>query len=449
MVPDPAPPPPRSLSLRDVARTWAPLAASWLLMGLELPAVSAFMARLPQPTVSLAAYGGVVFPIAMFFESPIIMLLAASTAVVRDRNSERLVTHFMFVVAGTLVGLHALVAFTPLYDVLVGRVLAVPPEVRGPARVGLRIMLPWVISIAYRRTQQGLLIRTGRPRAVTIGTMVRLGVGVLVLGAGLAWRRQPGIVVGTAAVACAVLAEAAYAGIAARPARRELRAAPPEALPLTLRAFLRFYLPLMATPLINFFAMPLGSAAMSRMPRALDSLAVWPVLSGAAFTMRSLGFAYNEVVVATLDRPHPVPALRRFALLLSIGASGVLVLTAATPAGLAWFGRVSALPAALLPLATGALWWVALTPAASAWQSYWQGALVHSRNTRGVTESVVATLAVTALVLWAGVRAQGPPGLHFAAAGLLAGGIAQAAWLALRARAELARVGARDADAGA
>jgi hypothetical protein len=308
-------------------------------------------------------------------------------------------------------------------------------------------MLPWVIAIAFRRTEQGVLIRSGRPHAVTIGTLVRLTVGVCVLGAGLAYGRLPGIVVGTGAVACAVVAEAVYAAIAVRPALRELRAAPPAAVPLTGRAFLRFYLPLMVTPLINFIAMPLGSAAMSRMPRALDSLATWPVLSGASFTMRSVGFAFNEVVVSQLDRHRPVPALRRFALLLSVSASGVLLFAAATPVGLAWFAGVSALPEALLPLATHALWWLALTPAATAWQSYWQGALVHSRNTRGVTESVIVTLAVTALVLWAGVKLQIAPGLEFAAAGLLAGTIAQATWLALRARGELRQIIARDAAA--
>ena len=46
-------------------------------MGLELPVVSAVMARLPQPEVSLAAYGGLVFPTALLIESPIIMLLAS------------------------------------------------------------------------------------------------------------------------------------------------------------------------------------------------------------------------------------------------------------------------------------------------------------------------------------------------------------------------------------
>ena len=74
--------------MRTVFATWWPLAVSWLLMGLELPAISAGLARLPDPKIHLAAYGGVVFPIALMIESPIVMLLTASTAVSKeDRKS--------------------------------------------------------------------------------------------------------------------------------------------------------------------------------------------------------------------------------------------------------------------------------------------------------------------------------------------------------------------------
>ncbi len=433
------------LTLRQVLAVWGPLAGSWLLMGLELPLVSAVMARLPQAEVSLAAYGGVVFPTALIIESPIIMLLAASTALARDMASYRLVRRFMFLTAGTLVAFHALVAFTPLFDLLAGTVLAVPPETREPARLGLRIMMPWVISIALRRTEQGVLIRSGRPHAVTIGTAVRFGAESLVFALGLAHGGWPGIVVGTSGIACGVLAEAAYATIAVRPALRELRAAPAVAPPLGMREFARFYLPLMVTPLINFLAMPMGSAAMSRMPLALASLATWPVLSGASFTLRSVGFAFNEVVVSQLERPRAWPALRRFGLLLAAGSSGVLLACALTPVGERWFAGVSALPPALVPLAVVGLRWLALTPAVAALQSLWQGALVHSRRTRGVTESVLVLIGVTAAVLGAGVASQRAPGVWYAAAAMLLGGAAQDAWLAWRARPVIAELHARDA----
>lgn len=448
-APAEAPAPPLAttpLRVRDVASVWAPLAGSWLLMGLELPLVSAAIARMPHPTIGLAAYGGAVFPLALLVESPIIMLFSASTALARDEASYRLVRRFMRTAAGALTLVHAVLAFTPLFDFVVARLLGIPEEVRESARTGLRIMLPWTAAIAYRRTQQGVLIRFGRPQAVTQGTAVRLATLVVVLGGALAWGRVPGIVAGTVAVSGGVVAEALFAGFAVRPIRRgALRAAPPVSPALDMRAFLRFYVPLMITPTINFLAMPLSAAAMSRMPFALESLAAWPALSGITFTLRSVGFAYNEVVVARLDAHRPVAALRRFATLLAAAASSGLALLALTPLGHAWFATVSGLAPALAALAAAALPLLALTPALSVWQSYWQGALVHSGRTRGVTESMVALLAATAVVLAAGVAWRGVAGIHFAAGALLAGNAAQAAWLWYRGRHEVARVAARDA----
>lgn len=435
----------RPLSLRDVFLSWLPLAGSWLLMGLELPIVSAVMARLPHATVSLAAYGGVVFPVALLIESPILMLLTASTALARDRHAYAVVRRFMWIAGGLLTLLHVLLAFTPLFDVVAGKLIGVPEPVLEPARMGLRIMLPWSMAIAYRRTQQGLLIRFGRARAVTLGTLVRLGTltGVLALGSGLG--TLPGIVVGTAAVAAGVVAEAVFARIAVMPVRRgPLAEAAVSSPPLAMGAFLKFYTPLMLTPLLNFIGMPLAASAMSRMPQALESLAVWPVLSGATFTLRSVGFAYNEVVVALLDRARPIPALRRFAWILGSITSGLLLVGALTPLGYAWFHRGAALPDGLAMMAWRAL--IVLVPlgAVAVWQSLHQGALVHAHRTRVITESMAVLLVATTTVLGIGLAWRSVPGLPVAAAGLAAGGLAQVAWLTWRARPVWREIAARD-----
>ena len=46
------------VTTRDVWITWYPLALSWLMMGIELPLLSAVVARLANPEVNLGAYGG-------------------------------------------------------------------------------------------------------------------------------------------------------------------------------------------------------------------------------------------------------------------------------------------------------------------------------------------------------------------------------------------------------
>jgi hypothetical protein len=293
-------------------------------------------------------------------------------------------------------------------------------------------MTPWTWSIAYRRFQQGVLIRTGRSRTVGIGTAVRLGSNVTMLAIGYAWGRFPGIVVGTTAVAVGVMSEALFVGFQARRALRDLPAEDRAATPLTRGRFVRFYTPLAATSVLTMGMLPLATAAMSRMPLTMASLAAWPVVNGLTFTLRSLGFAFHEVVVAMLGRPTAFAALRRFAFILAGTVTGLLAVVAATPLSHFWFAGVSGLSAPLALLAGRALWIAIPLPAASVAQSWFSGILVNRHDTRGVSEAVTLQLVVCAIVLGAGVRWGGTAGIHVAVTATLVSTLAQQGWLARR-----------------
>jgi hypothetical protein len=342
----------------------------------------------------------------------------------------------MMVAGASLTALHALVAFTPFYYVVVRGILGAPEVIVEPARIGLCIMLPWTWTIAYRRFNQGVLIRFGHSRAVGAGTIVRLSADLIILLTGLAIGTVPGIVVATLAVASGVTSEAIFAGIKVRPVlRNELAIAPRVEPPLTYRAFFAFYIPLVLTSLLGLIAQPMGSAALSRMPDPLSSLAVWPVVTGLVFMVRGLGIAFNEVVVALLDESGAQPVLHRFTAILIAGTTAILVLLAATPLSRFWFAGVSALPPDLVALAITALWLALPMPALSTSQSWFQGRLLHSRRTRGITESVVVFLAVSIAVLVAGVTSGAFTGLYVGIGALVVATAGQTVWLWVRARA--------------
>ena len=107
-----------ALTPRRILTLWWPLALSWLLMGVELPLFTACVARMPDPKVNLAAYGSLVFPIALVIEAPIMMLLAAATALASDAESWGRVRRFMHKAGACLTALHVVLAFTPLFDLL-------------------------------------------------------------------------------------------------------------------------------------------------------------------------------------------------------------------------------------------------------------------------------------------------------------------------------------------
>ena len=76
------------LSYGKIFRFWLPLALTWLMMSAEGPFLAAIIARMTAEKINLAAYG-VAFAFALVAESPVIMLMSASTALCQDRSSYR------------------------------------------------------------------------------------------------------------------------------------------------------------------------------------------------------------------------------------------------------------------------------------------------------------------------------------------------------------------------
>lgn len=180
------------------------------------------------------------------------------------------------------------------------------------------------------------------------------------------------------------------------------------------------------------------------MPLPLESLAVWPVVAGLMFILRSPGVAYNEVVVALLDQKGSTSSLQRFTLLLGIISSGMHLLIAATPLAVLWFSSIAALPPVLVELARVSFWLALPMPVLSVLQSWYQGAILHGRQTRGIPESVVVFMTTVLVILWIGIAWGSITGIYIGVGAFVAANLTQTAWLWLRARPILRAVRLRD-----
>ncbi len=433
-----------TLSTARIFRTWWPLAAGWLLMTLEIPAISAAVARRPEPEINLAAWG-LVFSLSLILGSPAIMMLGTSTTLSRDWDSYRRVSRYSLMLSIALTAVHALLAFTPLFDLVVVRIIAVPPEIVEPARTGMRIMLPYVLALAYRRLNYGVLIRFGDARAVTTGAGLRLAADLVAMVLLFTLTAVSGIVMAALTFVTGILVEAVYAGLRVRPVLRgPLLTAPPAAEPLTLPVFTRFYLPLVMTSLLQILVQPVGAAALSRMPNPLQSLAVWPVVYGLLMLFNSGGMAYTEAVVVLLDEPRSVKPLHRFTLYAGLTMVALLAVMVVSPMVEVWFRQVAALPDTLVSLARVGVLILLPLPGLTFLQSWHTGMLMMSRRTRAVTESVVLALATNVAVLSLGMAWGSLPGLYVGLAGLAAGNYVRTAWLWYRTRRTKAVLLARE-----
>lgn len=404
-------------------------------MGAEGPTFSWFVASLPDQKINLAAFGSIAFPISMVVEGPIIMLLAASTALCKDIRAYRKLQQFTLLLAGILTAIHILIAFTPLYDWIIDSILAVPENLREPGRIGLKILTPWTAAIAYRRFLQGILIRFEKAHFIVFGTVVRLITLIISLKLLATFTNFSGIVIGTIAIAVGVLSEAIFTHIASRSTiKNRIPQKTKEALNLNIKSFLVFYTPLALTPLMTLVIQPAGSAAMSRMPDIINSLAAWQVVHAIIFLTRSIGFAFNEVVVAQSDKEGAINVLNKFCFLLALFASSCLAILALTPISDYLLIQIYNLEKDLAKVCKLALIFGVTMPAYQAYQSLFQGQLVAAKKTKGVTEAVAIYVTLSLLGLFLGVNVSTITGIYWAIITFSIAGIAQTLWLAFRAK---------------
>jgi progressive ankylosis protein len=144
----------KPLSQRDILLFWLPLAATWILMASEGPFLAAVIARLPDATFNLAAHG-VAFALAVLVESPVIMLMSAATALVRDERSFTKLRRFSWMLNALGTGLLLLALMPGPYQWLTGSLMNLPREVADLTYGALWFYLPWPAAIGYRRFLQG------------------------------------------------------------------------------------------------------------------------------------------------------------------------------------------------------------------------------------------------------------------------------------------------------
>lgn len=416
---------------------WFPLFASWLLMTLEGPTISSVINRLPDEVIMLAAQG-IVVGLSVTIESPIINMLATSTALSRDRASFLLIRRFTLHWMVLLTAVSILLAFTPLFDLVVRDLMAVPREVADWVQPGLQIMIFWSAAIGWRRFLQGIMIRFNHTRMVAWGTAVRLVASAGTVIALALLTDMPGVTLGAVALMAGVIAEAAYATYAARPiiAREFGDDAAAAESPLTYRALLRFHLPLAGTSLLVLLVQPMVAFSLARLPEPTLALAAWPLVFQFMLVARAPGFALPEAVIALSKGEETFAPLRKFTFLLVAANSLLMIVVVATPlAGLYLNGIQDATPEVSRLAHSGLLLFIPL-PAFNTLVSWLRGLLIGRGETAVINVGMAINLGVTAALLVVGVLLQWP-GINTAALALSVAAMVEFVYLWWRARSLL------------
>jgi len=420
---------------RQIFIFWMPLAASWLLMGAEGPILQAIIARLGDMQTQLAAFG-IVFSLEIAIESPVIMLLATSTALATSASNYRTLRLFMIWVNVLCTIVAILMAFTPLYGLIVRHLMGIPQEIADAAQPGMKIMTFWTAAIGVRRFLQGVLIRYGRTNSIGYGTVLRL---LSSAGTGLAMAlltRLPGVYIGSMSLMVGVLTETIFIMWAARPTVAQILSNDEgeDRESLTLWAVTRFHTPLAATSLLSLMAQPLVGAGLARMPYPEENLAAWPLVWGIQFLFRSPSFALPETVIALINERRLRRAVWKFCWRVGIGSTVAMTILVITPLADLYLRYV----AGLTPLLTGfvipGLLLSLAFPMIHSFHSWYRGVLMAVGMTGAIYWGMGINLVVTCLLILLGV-ALGTPGTPTAVVVLTIALLAELYYLH-RARAE-------------
>jgi progressive ankylosis protein len=417
----------RNRQLLQLWQKFIPLSLSDIAMALGDPLTTTTLAHLPDPRNNLAAIG-VAKAIAIFCESPIIMLLHASNALAPSSTARKALWKFTLLASSSMSLLLALTSIPTIFQIVGEGWLGVSPSLSHTIRTSIVIVILWPLAIGWRRYFQGLLIHSGHSAAVAQAGVIRLLVVIGILASGF-MLQAAGAITASLSLVGGVIAEAIVATYLARKlgATQPPTAFTKTALPQDLAGVWKFYAPLGGTMMLVWGARMILVGIIARAPDGSIALAAWPAAWGLVLVIANSTRMVQQIVISH-HRLIPDRILLLFALTVGLVCSSVLLLVSGTPfstIAIEWFiGSDQALINRVRPV----LLICAVVPLCVAIQNAMQGFLVSASNTWGINQAAWIGAIIMLSTAYLGVQS-GQNGAIAAASGMVLGTIIEIGYL--------------------
>ncbi len=209
-----APAPGDPLTYRELVGFHLPLAATSLLILLAQPLVTFSLARLPQPTESLAAWP-VLFQMMLMARAAALALPEVVIALTHGPQNFAPLRRFTLVLGAATTLLMAALILTPAASYYIFTVQDMTRQVGELAQSALLLFLFFPALATATSWLRGLLIKGKATKEVNRGMGINLGVTAVILIGGLLLR-QPGLPTAALALNLASLVETIYLAWRAR-----------------------------------------------------------------------------------------------------------------------------------------------------------------------------------------------------------------------------------------
>ncbi len=272
------------LTMRTAMLFFVPLILTTELHQVSHSLVQGFLARMGDPTTTLAAFS-IAFAFNTTFSGIISVAIQAGMAYISDKRSFWRLTRFYFYIGLVPFLFIESVALTPIGDWLFGDLIGASEEVTQLAKPASAVMALWIFPNQVRNLANALCMMRRNTMVISNSTIVRLVSQVLMLMVLPFW--MPGAVAGAASLVGCMTVEAIYMYYGSRQIYRDLPASGGEQV--SYKRMWIYSWPLMVTQatengvtfVINFFlgrlAHPDVALAAFGVVNALTSLIVSPL----------------------------------------------------------------------------------------------------------------------------------------------------------------------------
>jgi len=416
------------LSLKEISLFFFPLLLNVQLMSVSHTIINGALARLDDYVTALAGMS-VALVIHLFVASPSYQNHTVTIAMVRGRRSLRSVLIFVGLVASYVAVMLVLIAFSPLGDLVLVKLLGAPPQVARAAREALYILALLPFFTGIRGFCQGLIIQARRTSLVSIATGVRVGALFGCLALGRHW--FAGAQLGAFGLVGCVMTETIVIALFAWRVHLPLERGENEK---STAEILRYSFPLAYSSCLQQTIPLLIAAIIGRLADGPLALAAFGVIRGFLFLlagpMRNLQQVYLTLVKSAAD----YRTLVRFNLLVASGM-GILVLLTAGPLNQLILGRMLGVEPALRDYLRLSLAACAFFPLLYGASNLLRGWFAGAHQTGQLGRSTVLKSSFLLIAWWPLVLLQLPlPGIAVGIGLLLGAEILEALYLLLQRR---------------
>ncbi|MSR81575.1 MAG: hypothetical protein EXS58_01410 [Candidatus Latescibacteria bacterium] len=420
------------------ARFLIPLALTLIAQGFSSQFLTGGMARLPQATQVLAAYG-VAWGLADFLASPLSQINQLSLVLAANHPARRQIQRFALLGGLCLALVLASLAFTPLGDWVIYQGHGLDAEVGQSVRWALFWLVPIPLCEGINRSLAGLLMRARRTEVISYATLGSIGASIAAVFALLPTdlvREEPM----SLPLLVAYTGIAVYMGVLFWGYRRWV--APglaPEGEAPALDYLFRFFWPLALVMAIQGLSRPLINFFVARGPEGQESLAVLAVVYSLAHLPYGWVNEVRSLAPAFQGEPGSLYHIRRFAAGCGLLSFSIMALAFWSPLRGFILGHMLGLDPVLAGHCQWPLFLFSFFPLAVALRAYFHGVALIEHRTRALAPSAPARIGIIWVMMM--VLPQSVPGATRGIGALLSGFVLEAAvvWWGVRGGAYLAK----------